>query len=292
VAAILVFVARPVAALIATIGCSFTMPERLTLGWAGLRGAAPIVLATFPVLAGTPDSDLFFNIVFFAVLLSTIVQGVSFTWVAEKLGVSTEEAAIPTPLIQAPAMRRLGAEIAEFAVKPGDAAEGRLVRELLLPREALLNVIIRGEQAFPPRGSTLVEAGDRLHILVRQEVAIEFQELMRRWREGPLEPPARRRAGPRGATIFTSRTGKPEAGEPSRPAEVSGVEVVEQLRTRRDIPGALVALADGRFAYTGPTVGVGAASQLQDAARRRLVHAQTEAERAWWREVIGALAIG
>jgi cell volume regulation protein A len=292
VAAVLVFVARPTAALIATVGARYSVAERLTLGWAGLRGAAPIVLATFPVLEGTPDSEEFFNIVFFAVLLSTIVQGVSFTWVAEKLGVSTEEAAIPTPLIQAPAIRRLGAEISEFEVRPGDAAEGRLVRELLLPRDALLNVIIRGEQAFPPRGSTLIEAGDRLHVLVRQEVAIEFQELLRRWREGPLEPPVRRRAVPRGATIFSSRTWKLQDGNAARPETINGIEVVEQLRTRRDVPGALVALADGRFAYTGPTVGIGAANQLQDAARRRLTHAQSEAERAWWREVIGALAIG
>ena len=70
------------------------------------------------------------------------------------------------------------------------------------------------------------------------------------------------------------------------------MEVVEQLRTRRDVPGALVALADGRFAYTGPTIGVGAAGQLQDAARRRLRHASTDSERAWWREVSGALALG
>ena len=292
-ALVLVVVARPVAALLATVRAGFSLPERLVLGWAGLRGAAPIVLATFPVLADTPHSVEFFNIVFFAVLISTVVQGVSFTGVAERLGVTTEEAAIPTPLLQAPAMRRLGAEIAEFEVREGDAAAGRLVRELGLPRDALLNVIIRGEQAFPPRGSTLIEPGDRLHVLVRQEVAIEFQALLRRWRDGPLEPARRRRAVPRGATIFSSGPWRGGADEdPGRPEHVSGVAVVEQLRTRRDLPGALVALADGRFAYTGPTVGVGAAGPLQEAARRRLLAATTDAERAWWRDVIGALAIG
>ena len=291
-AGVLVFVARPVAAVVATIGCGFTVPERLTLGWAGLRGAAPIVLATFPVLAGTPHSVVFFNIVFFAVLLSTIVQGSTFTAVAERLGVTTHEVSVPAPLMHAPAMRRLGAEIAEFAVRPGDAVSGRLVRELGLPRDSLLNVIIRGEQAFPPRGSTRVEAGDRLHVLVRQEVAIEFQTLLRRWREGPMGAPAHRRAVPRGATIFSSRPWTAGDDDPARPAHVGGIAVVEQLRTRRDVPGALVALADGRFAYTGPTVAVGAASQLQDAARRRLRTAASDAEQAWWREVIGALALG
>lgn len=291
-AGVLVFVARPVAALAATIGCGFSMPERITLGWAGLRGAAPIVLATFPVLAGTPHSVVFFNIVFFAVLLSTIVQGSTFTALAERLGVTSNERSVPTPLFQAPAMRRLGAEIAEFEVRPRDAVAGRLVRELGLPRDSLLNVIIRGEQAFPPRGSTRVEPGDRLHVLVRQEVAIEFQALLQRWREGPMEPLVQRQAVPRGATIFSSRPWTASDGDPAGPTQVGGIGVVEQLRTRRDLPGALVALADGRFAYTGPTLAVGAPNQLQDAARRHLRTAATDADRAWWREVIGALAVG
>jgi hypothetical protein len=71
---------------------------------------------------------------------------------------------------------------------------------------------------------------------------------------------------------------------------VVGIEVVEQLRTRRDRAGALVTLADGRCAYTGPVTAVGSANQLQAAARRRLRTAATDGEQAWWREVIGALA--
>jgi cell volume regulation protein A len=66
--------------------------------------------------------------------------------------------------------------------------------------------------------------------------------------------------------------------------------VVDQLRTRRDQPGALVVLSDGRYAYTGPIIAIGSAGQVQDAARRRLRLAKTDAEQAWWREVIGALA--
>ena len=291
-AVVLVFVARPAATLLATVGAGYSLPERITLGWAGLRGAAPIVLATFPVLSHTPHSLEFFNIVFFAVVLSTVVQGMSFTRVADSLGVTAQEQAVPTPLIQAPAMRRLGAEIAEFEVRSGDAAAGRLVRELGLPRDALLNVIIRGEQAIPPRGSTRVEAGDRLHVLVRQEVAIEFGELMDRWRTGPLGPTEHRKAVTRGSTVFSSRPWAEADGDPSRPGEVNGVAVIEQLRTRRDVAGALVALADGRFAYTGPTVAIGSPTQLQDAARRRLRDAKSDAEAAWWRDVIGALALG
>ena len=79
-------------------------------------------------------------------------------------------------------------------------------------------------------------------------------------------------------------------GDPSRPRRVGEVDVVDQLRTRRDHPGALVVLSDGRYAYTGPITAIGSAGQVQDAARRRLRLAKTDAEQAWWREVIGALA--
>jgi cell volume regulation protein A len=71
---------------------------------------------------------------------------------------------------------------------------------------------------------------------------------------------------------------------------VGGVPVVEHLRTRRDQPGALVALEDGRFAITGATVAIGSPQQLQAYGRRRLRVPCPEAEQAWWQEVIGAVA--
>ncbi|TML98523.1 MAG: potassium/proton antiporter [Actinobacteria bacterium] len=283
-------VARPVAAIIATALHRFTLRERLVLGWAGLRGAVPVVLAIFPVLAHVPDSLDFFNIVFFAVVLSTVLQGATFVPFAERLGVTTNEAALPTPLMEAGTIRRLGAEVVEYPVRPGDAIVGRRVRELGLPREALLNVIVRGAQAIPPRGSTAIEAGDRLHVLVRQEVAVEFRRALDVWRTGPLGG-ERRHAVTRGSTVFTTRPWRYEDGDPGRPRTVGRVHVVEQLRTRRDAPGAVVALADGRFAFTGPVVAIGSAQQVQDAARRRLRIAASDADAAWWREVIGALAV-
>jgi cell volume regulation protein A len=283
-------IARPLAAVVVVAPLRFSVPERLILGWAGLRGAVPVVLATFPVIEGVPGSLELFNIVFFAVLLSTVLQGTTFEALAHRLGVTTTEAAIPAPLIEPAAIRRLGAEVVEFPVRDGDAAAGVRVRELGLPRDALLNLIVRTEQAIPPRGSTVVQAGDRLHILVRQEAAVEFRELLQRWRDGPLAAPRRPRGKPRGATVFSTGPWNAADGDPARPPRVGGVAVVEQLRTRRDQPGALVALDDGRFAYTGAITAVGSAPQLQDAARRRLRYAKSDAEQAWWREVIGALA--
>jgi cell volume regulation protein A len=152
-------------------------------------------------------------------------------------------------------------------------------------------VIVRGDRAIPPRGSTIVQVGDHLHVLVRQEVLLEFRELLRRWRTGPITGPRQRAPQPRSRPSVTSiRPWQASDGDPQRPKAVLGYDVVEQLRTRRDEPGALVALEDGRFAVAGPLLAIGPAGELQAFARRRLSTAATPGERAWWQEVVGALA--
>src|SRR5215217_5729419 len=185
-ALLLALVARPIATFLATAPFRFSLAERTVLGWAGLRGGVPVVLATFPVIDHVPRSLEFFNIVFFAVLVSTLLQGMTFERLAELLGVTTSEPAMPLPLAESGTIRRLGAEVVEFHVREDDAIAGLRIRELGLPRDALVNVIVRGDQALPPRGSTRVEPGDRLHVLVRQEVADEVDDLILLWRTGPL----------------------------------------------------------------------------------------------------------
>jgi cell volume regulation protein A len=171
---------------------------------------------------------------------------------------------------------------------------GLRVRELGMPRDALLNVIVRGNEAIPPRGSTRIEAGDRLHVLVRQEAAINFNRLLERWKKGPIGR-SRQHTRPITATqpVHTVRpwSEAQDAGEQSHPTRLGGVTVVDQLRTRRDgRAGALVLLEDGRYAVSGDSVIVGGTTQVQDAARRKIRHSRNDAERAWWREVVGALA--
>ena len=290
-ALVLVLVARPLAAALATAFGGFSGRDRIVLGWAGLRGAVPVVLATFPVIEGVPHSLEFFNIVFFAVIVSTLLQGTTFEPLAKRLGVTTNEPALPRPLTEAGTIRRLGAEVVEYAVGDEDAVVGRPVRQLGLPRDALLNVIVRRDQAIPPRGSTVIEAGDRLHVLVRQEVARGLPALLERWQYGPFEEPVDRRPRMRGrAAIFSARPWNDGDGDPSSPESVRGVAVAEVLRIRRDEPGALVSLVDGRFAVTGSVVAVGAPQQVQGYCRRRIERAQDAGERSWWQEVVGALA--
>ncbi len=283
--------ARPLAALVVTVGQGFSVGEKLVLGWAGLRGAVPVVFATFAVTEGIEGGLTIFNVTFFVVLLSTVVQGATIEPVARLLGVQSDEAAIPAPLVEPVLLNRLGAEVIQFPVRAGDAVVGHPVRELGLPREALLNVVVRGERAIPPRGSTVVEAGDQLHVIVRQEAAVEFRELLRRWRTGPLGVRERPRPKPRSRpSVTTVRPWEDGDGDPSRPTTIAGRVVIDQLRTRRDEPGALVLLDDGRYAICGPLLSIGPTGELQQVVRRRLTRAETSGERAWWREVAGALA--
>jgi potassium/hydrogen antiporter len=291
-ALVVVFVARPVATILSTIGSGFEAREKALLGWAGLRGAVPVVLAIFPVIAGIPDRQEFFNIVFFAVLLSTVLQGTTIEPVARWLKVTSEEPGRVPSVLEVGAVRELGADVVEHLIRSGDAAAGARLRDLGLPRDALVSLIIRGDEALLPRGSTRLEENDRLLVLVRREVADQLPGLLERWRNGPVQKPVRPARSYTGTVpVFTARPWDSADGDPAHPRAVGGNEVIEHLRTRRDVPGALVILADGRFAVTGPILFMGPPGQVQAQVRRRLIRATDDAEVAWWQEVIGACAL-
>jgi cell volume regulation protein A len=292
-ALVLVFVSRPVAVAVATLPLRFTWRERAVLSGAGLRGAVPVVLATFPVIDRVTGSTRLFDVVFFAVLLSTLIQGTTFEPVARWLGATTDEPALPRPLAEAGTIRRLGAEL-EYPVADDDAVVGARVRDLGLPREAVVNVIVRDREAIPPRGSTILRAGDRLHVLLRSELSRDVHTIVERWRNGPIGPPPRppRLMEGRRPTFTIAPFGQVALeGDAAHPRAVAGTEVVAQLRVRRDVPGCLVALEDGRYAMVGPLVAVGARQLLSSWATRRLRRLPADdSERAWLQNVIGALA--
>jgi cell volume regulation protein A len=289
-ALVVVFVARPLSAVISTLPFGFTWAERFVLGWAGLRGAVPVVLATFPVIEGVPNSGEFFNVVFFAVLLSTLVQGATFEPLAQRLGLTTSEPALPRPLSEAGTIRRLGAEVFEYPIAPDDAIADARVRDLDLPREAVVNVIVRGAEAVPPRGSTRLRAGDIVHVLVRTRAAGEVRALTDRWRTGPIGAPLRpakplHARGP----VFSAWSWGPEDGDPEQPETIRGQAVIAQLRMRRDVPGGLWVLADGRYGLSGPVGALGGRGELSAWALRRMRKVESD-ERAWLQTVVGALA--
>ncbi len=290
--AVLIFVARPLAAVVATAVSPFEMRERLMLGWAGLRGAVPIWLATFPVIAEVQSAELIFNAIFFVVVTSTLVQGATFNALAVRLGLTTDEPAVPPAVIETGTVRRLGGDAFTYVVKPGDAAVGAVIRDLRLPREALVNLIVRDGSAVPPRGSTEIQSGDELHVVARREAMPAVIALTERWATGPLgeppPPPLPLRAAPQ---VFTVRRRVAEDGDPGHPDVIEGAAVAARLRVRRDETGSLVALADGRYAVIDATMlAVGGRSRMAEWVARRVRRAGlSPAERAWWEEVAGAL---
>lgn len=290
-ALVLVFVARPVAVAIATLPFAYTWRERAILGWAGLRGAVPVVLATFPVIDRVPRSIEFFDLVFFAVLVSTLVQGSTFEAVARRLRLTTTEPALPRPLSETGTIRRLGAEVVEYTIAPTDAIAGARVRDLGLPRDAVVSVIVREERAIPPRGSTRLRGGDELHLLISEESAHRVRDLLQRWRTGPIGAPPRPPQPVTGRRpIFSVWSWSEERdGDVARPGTIAGQPVVEQLRVRRDEPGGLWVLGDGRYAVTGRLAAVGSRHDLTAWARRRMRRATAD-ERAWLQNIVGALA--
>ena len=159
----------------------YGLREQLFLSWAGLRGAVPIVLATFALSAKIEGSDTVFNAVFFVVLVSTLAQGVTLEPFARRLGLTTEARPFYSPPVEIGAIRALGGDIVEHEVGPEDALVGTFVRSLHLPRQAIVMLIVHDENGIPPRGSTQIVAGDRLYVLVRGEALGAVEQAMRQW---------------------------------------------------------------------------------------------------------------
>lgn len=177
---LLMMVARPAAVWASTALSRYTNRERLLLGWAGLRGAVPIVLATFALSAEVSDKETIFNAVFFVVVVSAIVQGTTLERVARVLQLVSPAPPVREAPLEVPSMSQL--DLAEFAVAEDHAVNGAAVSELGLPRNALVAVIHRDGVAVPPRGATVLRAGDQLFVLVPRRERADLEDVFSRWR--------------------------------------------------------------------------------------------------------------
>lgn len=186
VTAILVLVARPLAVLLCVRWFGYRWQELTLLSWAGLRGAVPIVLATFPFTAQYPDAQLIFDIVFFVVLVSAGLQGATVGAVARRLGL--QERGLPwAPVAEALPLDGVDAELVEVDVEPGLPIAGRLVREVPLPEGGLLMAVVRRDQVLVPTGSTRLEAADLLLVAMPRRSTATAE--IAAWARG--EPPPR-----------------------------------------------------------------------------------------------------
>jgi cell volume regulation protein A len=180
-----------VAVFLSTLGLGFDLRERTFLAWAGLRGAVPVVLATFAQSAGVGASDTIFNAVFFVVIVSTLAQGLTLEPLARRLGLAGEARPYYHPPVEVGAIRALGGDILEFEVAHADAVVGSLVRDIGLPRTAIVMLIVRDGAGIPPRGSTRIAADDRLYVLASAHSRPQVEALFDQWQRGPMPTPLR-----------------------------------------------------------------------------------------------------
>jgi cell volume regulation protein A len=173
-------VARPVAVFLAVAFARMTTAERTMVAWVGLRGAVPIVLATFPLLAGVSRADHFFHLVFFVVLTSVLLQGTSIPPVARRLGLD-EPVPRPRALLEPLVSGSLREELAELLVSPDSPVAGRPVVDLALPEGALIVLMRKRGESLVPGGATVVEVGDSLLVLADRETMGRVRAIL----EGP-----------------------------------------------------------------------------------------------------------
>ena len=161
---VLLLLARPLSVMVSLIGFRVAWPEQAFLSWAGLRGAVPIVLATYPIVAGVPDSGRLLNIVFILVVLYTLIQGPSLRLTAEWLNLIPRDTTREIQVDAAP-LDVLGAELITMRVMPGSRLHNVTVLELRLPDPSVITLIIRAGQSFVPQPITRLEIGDELLIV-------------------------------------------------------------------------------------------------------------------------------
>ncbi|MFP5488482.1 MAG: potassium/proton antiporter, partial [Acidimicrobiia bacterium] len=162
-AAVLMFIARPIAVLVTLLPFRVPLADIRFVSWVGLRGATPIILATFPVVAGVPDADRVFDVVFFVVLTSVLIQGTTIPLVAKHLGLATTGGrSTRTSSFDAVITGDEGPELHEMTVEPGATAVGRQLVDLALPQGVLIVLIRRGPESFIPQGGTVIDVDDQL----------------------------------------------------------------------------------------------------------------------------------
>ncbi|HEX4986142.1 MAG TPA: potassium/proton antiporter [Burkholderiales bacterium] len=169
VSAVLMFVARPLAVFVSLLPFRFPLNEQVFISWTGLRGAVPIVLALFPALAGLPQSSIYFNVAFFVVLTSLLVQGWTVAPLAGwlKLKLPKEHAPYYSEFVEVPG--RAGLHLLGYRVNELSSAIGRTVTQLALPTEVRVVAAFREGKSVEHIPRLEVAAGDLVYVITPDE---------------------------------------------------------------------------------------------------------------------------
>jgi cell volume regulation protein A len=164
----LTLVARPVMAVLCLAPLRFPRNDILYVGWVGLRGAVPIILAIFPVLAGAPGAYRIFNIVFFIVVLNAFLPGATVSWVTRWLSLESDEPPLSEAVLTVESFDELDGELLSYYVDEALPVAGMTLNDLPFPEGAAVTMIVRGRELIAPKGATRLEVGDHAYVLTKR----------------------------------------------------------------------------------------------------------------------------
>lgn len=170
VAAVLILVARPLAVVLSLWPFRFRPTELAFLSWVGLKGAVPITLATFPLMAGLEGGMLLFDLVFFVVIVSALTQGWTLPAVARWLGLAAPAPPAPPVSVELNALQHVDADVVEYTVAPSSRVAEQALRDVVLPDGVVVAVLVRRGEVIMPRGGTHLLPGDHVFVAVRRDL--------------------------------------------------------------------------------------------------------------------------
>lgn len=162
--AALVFFARPLIVFLCLVPFGFAPREVLYVSWVGLRGAIPIILATFPVLAGVDGAEQLFNTVFIIVVMTALIPGATVGWVTRQLNLGSQEPEAPRAMIDINAIKPLSGDVLSYYIASGSAVCGASVGEIPLPDDTTILLIMRDDDLIAPKNDIALKEGDHVYI--------------------------------------------------------------------------------------------------------------------------------
>jgi potassium/hydrogen antiporter len=165
----LTLVARPIAVALCLLPFRYPAREIVYVGWAGLRGAVPIVLALYPVIVGVEGARQVFTVVFFIAVVNSLVPGATLRWVTRRMGLEARSPPSPHAVLEITSTQALSEEVMSFYIQPASAVCGSAIADLPFPPGAAALLIVRGQELVAPKGPTVLASGDHVYVFSRPE---------------------------------------------------------------------------------------------------------------------------
>lgn len=163
----LTLIARPLAVLLCLLPFRFEARERLFISWVGLRGAVPIILASYPVLEGVPGAGDIFNLVFFVVVVNALLPGATVGLVTRRLALQAPQHPVPSALLEIHSTQVLDGEILAFYLQDALSVTGSRIADIPFPEGTSALLLIRDSEPIAARGATVLRSGDHVYVFCR-----------------------------------------------------------------------------------------------------------------------------